>query len=133
MPGLQSYYSNLQMIGRESAYFQLSYFDFPLNDSLTKTFGSDYIDVGFRVTCFFGRDPSDLSQPETWLATEYNTIFTIPVRRVHSIGDLADHLNNAMSMLDLHGEDNSHRWKFFLNSIAWDSVLQKLVFVLKIP
>jgi hypothetical protein len=38
-----------------------------------------------------------------------------------------------MSMLDLHADDNNHRWKFFLNSISWDPLLQKLVFSLKIP
>jgi len=52
---------------------------------------------------------------------------------VHSIGDIADHLNNAMAMLDLHGENNAHRWKFFLHSITWDASLQKLVFTMKIP
>ena len=121
------------MVGREYGYFQLSHFDFPLNDSLTKTFGADYIDVGFRATCYFGRSEQDVTNPNSWFSTQYDTIFAIPVRRVHSIGDIADHLNNAMSMLDLHGENNAHRWKFFLHSITWDASLQKLVFTLKIP
>jgi hypothetical protein len=50
---LQNYYANMQMIGREYGYFQLAHFDFPLNDSLTKVFGSDYIKVNFRVECYF--------------------------------------------------------------------------------
>ena len=130
LPGLQNYYANLQMVGREYGYFQLSHFDFPLNDSLTKTFGGDYIEVGFRATCFFGRSMEDLEKPASWSSTQYDTIFLIPVRRVHSIADIADRINNAMSMLDLQSTDNAHRWKFFLHQVAWDSALQKLVFTL---
>jgi hypothetical protein len=37
------------MPGREYGYFQVTHFDFPLNDSLVKTFGNNSIAVGFKV------------------------------------------------------------------------------------
>ncbi len=89
--------------------------------------------MGFRASCFFGRSLDDLANPSSWFSTEYDTVFVIPVRRVHSVADIADRINNAMSMLDLDTENSAHRWKFFLHSVAWDSVLQKIVFTLQIP
>ena len=39
LPMLQQYYTNILRPNKDYAYFKLTYFDFPINDSITKMVG----------------------------------------------------------------------------------------------
>lgn len=47
---MQQYYTNVQLLNREYGYFQIAHFDFPLNDSLVKTFYGDTTPIVVTIT-----------------------------------------------------------------------------------
>ena len=97
VPGLTTYFANLGMAGRDYAYYQVSFLDFPMNDSLTKIFSSHYIDLSVSVITEWLSFPS-LNVSST---RYFNAKVPLEVKRISSIKDLADKLWMAIMNLTL--------------------------------
>ena len=96
--GLQSYYTNMQLAGREYGYFKITHFDFPLNDSLTRIFEDDFITINLSVEGHIS-DPvlqpgETFPEPGTYQVVVFSRDIIIPVRRTHTINDIAGALYN---------------------------------------
>lgn len=88
----------MQLAGREYGYFKISHFDFPLNDSLTKIFGDDFIVINLTVEGHISDpilDPDEpFPSPGTYETVVFSRDIVIPVRRTHTINDVAENLYN---------------------------------------
>ena len=107
------------MPGRDMGYFQISHFDFPLNDSLVKTFGAEFIPIDFQVrtfTTYIGNPDDSLEDANV----EYNTRYNFEVRRTSSAADIA---NNVSSLLfgDFVDRDQRYKWQEWFTSFYYDS------------
>ena len=96
IPGLTNYFSNMQLAGREYGYFKITHFDFPLNDSLTRIFGSDFITLNFSVEGHISDPVLSPGEdfPEDYRIVVFSRDIVIPVRRTHTINDIAISLYN---------------------------------------
>lgn len=95
VPGLQNFYSNLMIAGREYGYIQVAHFDFPVNDSPTKIFGTDLIYLQLVVTIQFGPPNSaafvGIGIPEP-VTEVFETPLTVTIKRTAGIPDIAERL-----------------------------------------
>ena len=98
IPALVNYFTNMQLAGREYGYFKITHFDFPLNDSLTKIMGDDFITINFSVEGHIS-DPvltpgENFPPPGTYEVVVFSRDIVIPVRRTHTLNDIAISLYN---------------------------------------
>ena len=115
------------MAGRDYAYYQISFLDFPMNDSLTKNFNSSYIDLSVSVIMEWIAFPSLNVSSTRFL----NTQVPLEVKRISSIKDLADKLWIALMNLTLPtAQSQAMYWKAFLAGVDYDIDSQKLVLAL---
>ena len=88
VPGLQTYFTNLTMSGREYAYYQITYLDFPVNDSLTKHFRGDSLSLNLVVITTF----QVLENPSQAFDSQFDINFEMPINRIASQKDIAETL-----------------------------------------
>ena len=124
LPGLQSFFANLGMPGREYGYFQISHFDFPLNDSLVKTFSSTQMIIDVSVDYYFGPGDSDqdyMDDPGHMHTDNFSMLFDL--RRVASSADIANRLKQVLSIFVPDPGDTdtaNYRWQQFMNDVYFD-------------
>lgn len=98
---LQQYYVNVQTAGnRDYAYFQLSYFDFPEQDSLTKIFGPTIkVKMVIRIKDLAGNSYTHIKAFD----------LVISVVNVTSATEFADAIKKALFSLDFLQDDGDER------------------------
>ena len=119
---MQNFFMNLNIPGRDSGYFRITHFDFPLNDSLVKTFEATVLSINVTAVYNYVETSGNVGFNETK--------FVIPfeLRRLASVADVAERLKQALCVkLPLNKDDPNCQYMQFLQDLSFDSATQKIV------
>jgi hypothetical protein len=132
VPGLTQYFTNLSMTGRDCAYYQITYLDFPINDSLIKTFRSKSLKLTFNTLLYFKKDATPIDVADQ---TPYGLDIELDLTEIQSPADLVDQLNNAVyntGNVDTEYAFNM-MWKAYFAGFSYSQETKKITLALFPP